>query len=157
MNDFIQLGPDGRPLYVDVDFISTTLKKIKSVPLMTANGILQIMIPDSPDEIRRQYTNYLKTAKDENDFNKLVNDSANPADNVAMSRRVHQQTQTLVTLDGNLDKECVYINDGENPCDPCLNLGGTQMKYSEFVNNNMMPGDRCLGGNRCLCTLLPLG
>lgn len=73
----------------------------------------------------------------------------------ATSRRITEQAQTETMLQGE-DKICVYVNEGDNPCDSCLFINGETEKYSWFVSNNMRPGDQCLGGDNCLCVLVPI-
>ena len=72
----------------------------------------------------------------------------------ATSRRVTEQAQTVTMLEGQ-DKHCIYINEGDAPCDSCLFLNGEQGLYSYFVSNNLLPGDQCYGGDNCLCILVP--
>lgn len=86
-----------------------------------------------------------------NDLNKEVNSNRVI---VATSRRVTQQAQTAVMLDGK-NQSCIYINEGDAPCDSCLFLNGEQGTYQYFVENNLLPGDQCLGGDACLCQLVP--
>jgi hypothetical protein len=62
----------------------------------------------------------------------------------------------LHAADGNLDVNCVYVNEGDNPCEECAAIGGEEMTLSEFESSNMMPGDRCLGGDNCKCVLIPI-
>jgi hypothetical protein len=74
----------------------------------------------------------------------------------ATSRRVTHDSQLATMLEGK-DKTCIYINEGEDPCDTCEPLGGQVEKYSWFVENNLIPGEQCLGGLSCLCILVPSG
>lgn len=72
----------------------------------------------------------------------------------ATSRRVTQQAQTATMLEGT-NQKCIYINEGDAPCDSCLFLNGEQGTYQYFVDNNLLPADQCLGGDNCLCQLVP--
>ena len=73
---------------------------------------------------------------------------------LAATRRAMERHETLVALDGQLDKDTVYINEGDEPCEECEPLDGDIMPYSERVANGLLPGDRCLGGNNCLRVLM---
>ena len=75
---------------------------------------------------------------------------------VAQARRVAQQTETIQALRGKIDRVCVYVNDGPDPCDNCLALSGEEKPYSEFISASEAPGDQCLGGDNCMCRLVPI-
>jgi hypothetical protein len=75
---------------------------------------------------------------------------------VATARRNSERMQTATMLEGK-DKQCIYINEGEDPCSSCDYLAGETGPYSYFVENNLRPGDQCLGGDNCLCVLIPNG
>ena len=72
----------------------------------------------------------------------------------ATSRRITEQAQTLTMLEGK-DKHCIYVNEGDDPCDYCLYEGGTEGLYSYFVANDLLPGSQCAGGDSCLCVIIP--
>jgi hypothetical protein len=77
--------------------------------------------------------------------------------NIAMlgeTRRLAQRHEGLRAIGGNLDQGVVYINESSEPCEECEPLGGTEGTYREFVENGMLPGDRCLGQGNCLCTVM---
>ncbi len=76
---------------------------------------------------------------------------------LGQSRRVSQRVETLRGINGNTNQRCVYICEGEDPCEECEPLGGTDGPYKMFVQENMAPGDRCLGGSLCQCALVPVG
>jgi len=73
------------------------------------------------------------------------------------TRRLATRHETLRGSGGDLNARFVYINESAEPCDECAPLGGTEMTYREFAENGMLPGDRCLGGDNCLCTLMRVG
>lgn len=73
----------------------------------------------------------------------------------ATSRRITQQAEVTTALQGE-NKKCVYVNEGEAPCSSCEFQNGETEPYTWFVSNNMRPGDQCLGGDNCLCRLIPI-
>ena len=73
---------------------------------------------------------------------------------LATSRRSMERHETLVALDGDMTKDTTYINEGDDPCEECEPLDGDIMPYAERVSAGLMPGDRCLGGDLCLCVLM---
>jgi hypothetical protein len=75
---------------------------------------------------------------------------------VAHARRTAQSVETNMALGGSVNKTCIYVNDGPDPCDNCLALNGEEKTYAQFANDGELPGDRCLGGDNCLCLLVPI-
>ena len=75
---------------------------------------------------------------------------------LGQARRITQRWETLENIGGNPDQVCIYINEGDDPCEECLPLGGEEAPYSWFVTNGNLPGDRCLGGDLCQCSLTPI-
>jgi len=73
---------------------------------------------------------------------------------LGQTRRLATRHETLRSIDGNLNQKLVYINESSEPCDECAPLGGQEGTYQEFAQNGMLPGDRCLGGDNCLCTTM---
>jgi hypothetical protein len=74
---------------------------------------------------------------------------------VAEARRIAEMGELITMTDGDLGTKCVYVNEGPDPCDECLPLGGLVMTLGEFEAEGLMPGDRCLGKDNCLCQLYP--
>jgi uncharacterized protein with GYD domain len=73
---------------------------------------------------------------------------------LAEARRIAERQQTLRDIGGNLNQNVVRIAEGDDPCDECLPLNGEEGPYIDFVVHNKRPGDRCLGGNNCLCIMV---
>ena len=73
---------------------------------------------------------------------------------LGQTRRLATRHETLRSIDGKLNQKMVYINESSEPCDECAPLGGQEGTYQEFAQNGMLPGDRCLGGDNCLCTTM---
>lgn len=69
------------------------------------------------------------------------------------ARRATERYETLVAADGELDKESVYLAEGADPCEECLELAGDVMTLRERIDSGAMPGDRCLGGTLCQCAV----
>lgn len=83
----------------------------------------------------------------------------NLKDNIGRSllghtRRLAQRHEQITAIGGNMNQRVIYINESEEPCDECEPLGGQEGTYAEFVAEGKLPGDRCLGGNNCLCTIM---
>lgn len=70
------------------------------------------------------------------------------------TRRLAESYETLAAIDGNVNTETIYINEGEDPCEECVPLAGEIMTYAERVATKSLPGDRCLGGSNCLCAIM---
>ncbi len=76
---------------------------------------------------------------------------------VGHTRQLAQRHETLSAIDGKTNTEMIYINESAEPCEECEPLGGTEGTYAWFVESGNLPGDRCLGGANCLCTLSAVG
>ncbi len=76
---------------------------------------------------------------------------------LGQTRRLAQRHEGLSAIDGNVNQRMIYINESSEPCDECDPLGGTEGTYREFAENGMLPGDRCLGQDNCLCTVMRIG
>lgn len=76
---------------------------------------------------------------------------------LSQSRRTQEQYQTLKAIEGDVNQTMIRLAEGDNPCDLCEPLDGTEKKYKEFVADNELPGgSSCEGGDNCLCTLTPV-
>lgn len=75
---------------------------------------------------------------------------------LGVARRMSQRYETLEAIGGDMGQVMQYGNESVNPCPECENLGGTRKTYAEFVADGDCPGDRCLGGNNCMCFLTPI-
>jgi len=159
------IDKDGFPIFIealDVEAIAGIIPT-STEGIAKINRLLATYNLDNPIDLKRAQVQYLarfNITSDSPNFKQSLADLANESNNnrviVAQARRYAQATETINALDGNLNKTCVYVNDGANPCVNCLELNGKTMKYSEFVETNSMPADRCLGGSNCLCLLIPL-
>jgi hypothetical protein len=75
---------------------------------------------------------------------------------VGFMRSAGNKAQAIEAVEGNLNQTVMYVNEGPDPCEECLDLGGLEMPMKDFVAQNKMPTDRCLGGNHCYCQLVPV-
>ena len=147
------------PTHEDIrDIVSKDAKSLKSLM-----GLLVDWDLEDPNELRRFQMQYLQRfnitpgePRFEEAYQRLAEESNSKRVVVAHARRKYQIAQTIAASSGNLNQEGIYINDGDDPCDECLALGGEQQPISWFAENNAMPGDRCLGGSNCKCTLIPV-
>lgn len=73
---------------------------------------------------------------------------------LGVSRRLSQRYETQQAIGGDTGRMMIYVNESDDPCEECEALGGTVKTYAEFVADGDMPGDRCLGGNNCMCALV---
>lgn len=90
------------------------------------------------------------------EFDRLISEGASNRAVLAEARRAGERSELLTATGGNLGVNAIYVNEGDDPCEECLVLGGEEMTLQEFENNGMMPGDRCLGGDNCKCILIPI-
>ena len=165
LDGIVTIGSDGLPVFTRIPTVAEIAKIVPTDPegmevLFKMQSYLGLASPDQMRQANVQYLNRFNItpssplyAQRLNDLNKEVNSNATVT---ATARRVTQQMQTATMLDGD-DRVCVYVNEGDAPCDSCLFLNGEVGKYSYFVDNNLRPGEQCLGENRCLCQLIPHG
>lgn len=74
-----------------------------------------------------------------------------------LSRRYAERYETLINFEGlSPNQDSVYIAEGDNPCEECEPLAGDIMPLSERISGGYMPGDRCLGGDACMCGVSPV-
>ena len=73
---------------------------------------------------------------------------------LGVSRRLSQRYETAVVTGGDTNRMMIYVNESDEPCPECEALGGVVKTYAEFIADGDMPGDKCLGGNNCMCALM---
>jgi hypothetical protein len=88
------------------------------------------------------------------EFDRLIEQGASNRAVLAEARRMGERQELLTLTDGELEVNVVYIAEGDAPCPECLALGGTEGPLSMFMEENLMPGSRCLGGDNCKCQLV---
>jgi hypothetical protein len=167
----VDLDADGNPIFIDAlpeDFLRTLLPS-SPADVSAVNDYRLLYGLDDPSALRKFETQYLNrfgitpTNPDgtvnpnyQNALKQLSTESNSKRVAVAQARRSAQVTETLQASDGNLNQSAVYINDGPDPCENCLELNGEEMTIAQFKATNTEPGDRCLGGDNCLCILVPI-
>ena len=72
------------------------------------------------------------------------------------TRRLATRHETLTAIGGDTETMMIRIAESDEPCDECEPLAGIEDTYAGFVSSGTMPGDRCLGGGNCLCTLMEI-
>jgi len=75
---------------------------------------------------------------------------------LGQARKVSQRYETLSNLQGNMQQNVMYVCEGDDPCDGCLPLAGTEGPYSRMVADSIVPTEQCLGGDLCMCQLVPV-
>jgi hypothetical protein len=154
----------GTPKFISVptpDYIRT-IKPTDERGLEELHRYLSVYGLDNPQTLRDFESQYLRrfgiTPESERYKDALKDLGETYSDRVAVAeaRRNAQVTETVAGLDGDMQKRCVYINDGPEPCDRCAELNGEEMTYAEFVAHGALPGDRCRGGDNCMCILQPI-
>ena len=90
------------------------------------------------------------------EFDRLIEAGASSRAVLAEQRRIAERTELLHMTGGDLHAHVIYVNEGPNPCPECAALGGEVGTLAEMQAAHNMPGDRCLGGDNCLCQLIPI-
>jgi len=160
----VELDDEGRPKFIDT-ISADNLRLIKPTgdDIDRVHKFRQVYGLEDHTQMRKFEEQYLQR------FNltpgnpryaaalaQLANESNSQRVAVAQARRTAQRVETIEALEGNMQKNCIYVNDGPEPCDNCLALSGEEKPYSEFIANNEAPGDQCLGGDNCMCLLVPI-
>lgn len=91
----------------------------------------------------------------EAEFERLLDAGASNRAVLAESKRIAERAELITMTGGELGTKCVYVNEGPDPCEECEPLNGIVLTLGEFEAQGLMPGDRCLGGDNCLCQLIP--
>ena len=161
----VELDDQGKPVFIET-VSADELRRIKPTDvdaLADLYNYLDVYSLDNLNERRKFEEQYLARFNLTPDnpryadaLAQLASESNSQRVMVAQARRAAQVTETNTMLGGETAKKCVYINDGPDPCDNCLALNGLEKTYAEFANDGELPGDRCLGGDNCLCILVPI-
>jgi hypothetical protein len=160
--DQVSLDRDGNPIFVvplsTDDLAGFNSKDPQQIAQMN-NLVLSRGLVD-PIALRQSQTKYLER------FNITPNDSRYQeemdrlAENssrfmLGEARRIAEREQTYQELNGNLRQNVVYLaEDDENTCEECPTLNGEEGPYIQMRFDNMLPGDRCEGGNNCRCIIV---
>lgn len=162
---FVFIGEDGFPVFVRTP---TAAEIARIVPtskdgMAILHGYQALLGFENPETIRRAQVKYLErfniTPSNplyQQQLTNLANEVNSNRVMVATARRVTEQSQTWTAIEGNVQQECIRVAEGPDPCDNCIPLNGEQGTYQYFVSNNLRPGDQCLGGDNCLCVLIPI-
>ncbi len=146
-----------------------TVREISSILPTNPDGLAQLhhmrvfLGMENANTILQKQTKYVERfiniTKDNPLYNQQLNAMVNDVNSnrviVANARRVTERLQTSTAFGNDPDRKGVYVNEGEKPCDPCLALNGEVATQQEFTDNNMRPGDQCLGADNCLCIIIP--
>ena len=73
---------------------------------------------------------------------------------LAQSRRVSQQYETLVLVDGDLSVECLYVTESDNPCPGCAALAGERGTAAQLQAGGVWPGAQCYAADLCVCQIM---
>lgn len=164
LESFVELGPDGFPIFnrlPTVDGIAAIVPTSKE-GMATLHRYQALLGHESPETIRLAQVKYLErfNITPTNPLYKqqlanLANEANANKVLVATSRRITEQAQTMEMVNGDTSQEMIRIAEGPDPCENCISLNGETGTYKYFVDNNMRPGDQCVGGGNCLCQLIP--
>jgi hypothetical protein len=155
---FIERGSDGSPESVPIPSLAD-LKLLDPDELAVVAG--RFGWQDTWDTRMEAMTSTLQAFGYDPDTNPERWDAAMVRMKVAqekallgVARRMSQRYETLEAVGGDMGQLCIYVNESDAPCAECDALGGTVKTYAEFVADGDCPGDRCLGGNNCMCALM---
>ena len=164
----VEIGSNGKPVFIekiDPDVIKN-LKPSNPDDVALAYQYRRIYNFESPSDIRKAKIQYLSRFNITPDqpgyadaFLQLSEETNARKVLLANARRVSQKMQMIESSNGRLNQRAIYVNDNDDPdaiCPNCLSLGGTEETLEWFIQNNSQPGDRCLGGDNCLCILVPV-
>ncbi|MCP4640650.1 MAG: hypothetical protein GY851_09465 [bacterium] len=154
---YIERGSDHVPTSVPVP----TAADLRAMPTAERYDLMSrygwIKPADQEIEIRRSYLQRWDIVKGDDRYDDEMARLASAESKqhlLAASRRQMERHETLVAVDGKLDSDTVYLNEGSEPCEECQPLDGEIMSYAERVSEGKLPGDRCLGADNCLCVLM---
>ncbi len=88
------------------------------------------------------------------EMERLTNGAASRRVALGEARRAAEREQAIRAARGNMNQNFVRVAEGDDPCEECEPLNGEEGTLEELGKDNMLPGDRCLGGNACLCVLI---
>jgi hypothetical protein len=76
---------------------------------------------------------------------------------LAEARRTSEKFESIVAIDGNPNQTVIRIAEGPDPCELCLDETGTEGTYADLAARGLLPGgNSCLGGDLCLCVVVPI-
>jgi hypothetical protein len=164
----VEIGANGKPTFIETIDPDVLKNLLPSNPddMALLYKYRRLYNYESPTDIRKSKIQFLARFNITPDqpgyadaFLQLSEEVNSNKVLVGNARRVSQKMQMVESANGSNEQEAIYINDNDDPdgiCANCLALGGTQETIQWFVDNNAMPGDRCLGGDSCLCILVPI-
>ena len=86
-------------------------------------------------------------------YNELINNERRQL--LGLNRRVAQQWSTLDAIDGDMEKEMIWIaEDDEATCDSCAPRSGEIATFREWKQRGMPGAEVCRGGDYCRCDLV---
>lgn len=86
-------------------------------------------------------------------FNELINNERRQL--LGVSRRVSQQWSTLDAIQGDIDKELIWLaEDDEATCDSCAPRSGDIDTFAGWKARGLPGSATCRGGNYCRCDLV---
>ena len=166
LDDYVFISPDtGLPVWIQFPDASDIAQLKPSNPddVAVIHRISALIGLETPSQLRRAQVKYLERFNIRPDnplYQQQLENLASEANSnrvlVATARRNTERAQTLTALAVTGANELMYINEGEDPCDNCLPINGETGDYNYFVSENLRPGDQCLGGDNCLCVLVPI-
>ena len=113
--------------------------------------------------MRKATTKYLERfnilsddARYEAEMDRLIETAAGNRVVLGEARRIAEREQTIAAARGNMLQNFVRVAEGDDPCAECEPLNGEEGTLPQLAADNMMPGDRCLGGNLCQCVLIAI-
>ena len=161
----VELDSRGFPIFIeapDADFVRL-LKPTNPTDMAVIHNMLAVYGLENPTSIANAQLSYLarfNVTPDSPNFKTALEQLSTEANAnrvlTAQARRISQSVETITAVNGNINQKFVYINDGDDPCDNCLELNGEEGTYAELANQGKLPADRCLGGDNCLCILVPI-
>jgi hypothetical protein len=153
---FIERGSDNVPKRVGMP----DLDDLRSIGTLSDEDITAMNYTlerygfvNTPDKVLIEQTKYMELWGLDGDASRYAETMKGKV-LLGQTRRISEKYETLVLIDGDTSTQMIYGNEGDDPCDGCLPLGGETGTYAEFVAEDMLPGSRCFGGNLCQCVLM---
>jgi hypothetical protein len=76
---------------------------------------------------------------------------------LAEARRTSEKYETAIAAQGNPNQQFMRVAEGPDPCELCEEETGEEGTYRELAAQGLLPGgSSCLGGDLCLCVLVPI-
>jgi hypothetical protein len=76
---------------------------------------------------------------------------------LAEARRTSEKYETAIAAQGDPNQMFIRVAEGPAPCELCEDSTGTEGTYRELAAQGLLPGgSSCLGGDLCLCSLVPI-